>query len=140
MSSGTDKSYDPALEERMQQKYGPDPVLEAREEEKRKSTQKMSEEYFHETLGRATKIVQGVGRDKYSGTIVQTYVPIASPNFEEGVFMAKKLLMVYFLQQWYGKPIVIEGNKKPVEQKMEIEEKRWKFTLTEDHWCEVFHA
>lgn len=140
MSSGIDKNYDPYQEERLQSKYGPDPVLEAREEEKRKSTQKMTEEYFHSTLAKATKIVQGVGRDKYSGTIIQTYVPIASPNFEEGVFMAKKLLMVYFLQQWYDKPIRIEGNDKPVAQKMEIEENRWKYTLTEDHWCEVFHA
>ena len=86
-----------------------------------------------DTLSRATKIVHSTGFNN-----IQVYVKHRD-DFNDGIQMARSLISVMFLYDWYGGKVQIEGNDKPMRNHFKTGDGSWKYTLTEDHWCEVFY-
>lgn len=133
--------FNPQRSEKYEQRYGSDPVMDQRKETMRNDRQKPAREYFEGTLEKATKITHGMGIDGQGKPIVQTYQQFHKDFSSEGVFMAKKLLMVYFLKEWYGaSSVIIDGDKANSQNLMEVADKSWKYTLTDVHWVEVEHV
>ncbi len=129
----TDKLFDSAAADRHEQKYGEDPNLVKREEDQRKSIQGDVKAMVDDTLNRAIKITHSTGKNN-----IQVYRK-HDDDFKDGIHMAKSLISVMFLYDWYGGKVQIEGNDKPMRNHFKTGDGSWKYTLTEDHWCEVIY-
>lgn len=108
----------------------------------RQITSNATRDYFEGTLTKATKITHGMGIDSQNKPIVQTYQPFHKDFAPQGIKMAQQLLLIYFQRLWGGEnsSLVIDGDVVNNQNLMEIADKYWKYTMTDVHFVEVWHA